>query len=513
MKRLALLLTLMAPALGAQGTLQVRDDLTFSVRMEIGTGDEEGEVLLSVRATDTRAEDLVGAIAQQLRISRVEGFEFVQGDPRVTVNLERRPAGQALRWILGSVGLVATVGEDSISVTPDVGPRPDGRSMLLKASARYFDALRRFPDYPAADGAQMARAEVTEQLGPDHWGAAVLAYDQLIDEFPRSEHVPDAALRSARLQGQLGNWSQAALRFEELSRHWADHPYHAIARAELADALCRSGEVTTDPVVAAGLGEKARNVLDALDSTYPTQVQEERYERLLTRARAHALTGNAIRALQSLDAAARYGQAGTRDPRVLELKARALGRAGEHAAASSAWLAWAEEVEGDARRDGYGHAARAALDSGEELAVLMIHARAEELGFGDALAGAASEARARLGLADSAVAGVDAAANLARGEAHVDARRWDAASAVLQGAYRDRAVLDRPQRVRLAKAYALSLQRTGHAEAAIDVVRAIVRDLDKEAYRRELYLLAADLYETRENPRYDLAIEALKGRL
>jgi hypothetical protein len=509
-RHLLLLLALFAPSARAQDALQLTDDRGMLVDVTWG---DDGELLLSVEARDVSAEALVGLVASRLRIGHVEGFEEVDGHPRVSAHLVERPAHQALRWILGSVGLVAVVGEDTITVSLDVGPSPDGKAMLRKAGTRYFDALRRFPDYPLADRAQMARAKIAEHLGQEQWGAAVLAYDHLIDEYPLSDFVPEAVLRAARLHAQLGNWDQAILRYEKLSKHTDRHPYHAVARAELAEALCRRGEEQTERSLAVAMGEKAVYVLDALDSNYSTQDEVQRYERLLVRARATALAGHSIRALQALDAAARYAPAGEKDPRVLELRARAFARAGEHGAASSAWLAWAEAVGAPAHEDGYQRAARAALESGEEIAVLMICARADELGFGESLAGAEAEARTHLGLPVTGIQGLDAAINLSRGEAHLSERRWDAAREVLRGVYRDRAQLTPDEYVRLAEAYARTLHRLGHEEAAVDVVRVLLRDLAKEGQRRQLYLLAADLYENRQNPRFDLAVEALKGRL
>ncbi len=474
---------------------------------------EESLPLLSVSAEDLSAESVVRSIAWKLNISDVEGFEYIDGDPRVTVHLHEQEPSRALRWILGSVGIEAVVGRDSITVALDVGPHPDGKAMLRKAADRYFDSLKRFPDYPLADRAEMARAQVHERLGESNWGPAALAYDAVIEEYPRSEFVPEAMLRSARLRGKLSQWDQAALRYEELAHRRDRHPYHAIARLELAEALCRSGEDSREAAIAAGKGEKAAYVLDALDMNYPTQKPSERYERLLKRSRAQSLAGRPVRALQSIDAASKYASDSERDLRVLELRALALSRAGEHGASSTGWLAWAEADENDQAALGFVRAADEALLAGEELAVLMIEARADDLGFGDQLATAAAQARGRLGLSVEGTSGLDPVANLARGEAHVRARRWESAVETLRTVYRQREVLSPDERVRLADAYARSLHRGGHEEAAIDIVRAIVAGLEKRSHRQKLYKLAADLYEDRRNPRLDLAVEALRGRL
>lgn len=494
----------------AEDELQLVDERDMLVEVSF---DEDSRPLLTVRARNVSAEALTRRIARELRLSNVYGFDDIDAVPTVSVHLERRPPNQSLRWILGSVGISATIGENSIQVASDVGLNPDAKAMLRKAGTRYFDALRRFPDYPTADRAEMARAEIHERLGEDEWPLAILSYDRLIEEYPRSEYIPEATLRSARLHAHLGAWNQAILRYEELGSSQDPHPYHTVARLELAESLCKSGEGADNSAVATAAGQRATYVLDALDMNYPTQDPAGRFERLLVRSRAQALAGQPIRALQSLDAAMGYSSQGKHDARVLELRAICLARAGEHSAASSAWLLYAESGNNADAAKGYLNAAQEALVSGEEIAVMLIHARAEDLGVAQPLLGTLAEARARLGLAIEGTAGLDPLAGLASGESHVTARRWDAAIEALRPVYRRKDDLKPDDRVRLAKAYARALHKSGHEEAAIDVVRALVATLEKRTQRQTLYLLAADLYEDRDAPRLDLAVEALKGRL
>jgi tetratricopeptide (TPR) repeat protein len=502
------LLVLQAPA-QVPDELQLADERGVTVSLRFGK--ENSDPLLTVRGTDVSLEVVVRAIANRLLINDVVGFGEIDRSPRVTVNLVDQPAHHALRWILGSAGLSVHKTSNSLVVREDVGTHPDGRAMLRKAGARYFDALKRFPDYPLADRGEMARAEILERLGPEEYGRAAMAYDELIEAYPTSLLMPEALLRSARMRGKLDQWPQAVLRYEQLADMLIDHPLHSLARRELANALCKVGEATADRDIALGSGEKAIYVLDALDTNYPTQEPGERYARLLVYARAHALAGRPMESLRSLTAAERYSRAGSKDPVLLELRALALARADEHGAASTAWLAFAEELVGVAREDAFVRAAREALLAGEEVAVLLMEGRAQSDGFGERLAPAAAEARARLGLPVEGLEGLDAKANLARGEAHLAARRWEAAASALGAAYRTRAELDPDQQVRLGQAYARALHRGGHPEAAIDTLRVIVAGLAKESRRRPLYLLASDLYE--ERGQLDMAIKAINGRL
>ena len=479
--------------------------------MTVETGyTEDGAALLTVKAREVSVEKLVRLIAQRLSID-VRGFEAIDRDPKVTVNLVDRPWRDAVRWLLGSVGLDAHLTEGYLLVYEDVGPYPEAGEILEKASRRYTDVLRRYPEYPVADRARMAHAQVNEMRGPQNWGAAALLYDALVDDSPESELLPEALLRSADLQGKLGLWQQAALRYEQLARLESKHPYHALARLKLADALCRHAETLSSKVACEDAGTKALYVLGALDTAYPTDDPDERRTRLMVRARAYASSSAPVDALKAIDAAARYSAQGSEDPELLELRARSLARAGEHGAASTAWLAYAAELAGERHEDALVEAAREALHGGHELAVLMIAKQASQEGFGDVLASEVAEARARLGLPAMEVGQLDARAHLARGEAMLSARNFEAAVQALRPAFRARKELKEPELVRLAQAYARALHSTRRFDEAMEALRLVVPMLGRRSQREQIYVLASELYEDRNL--LAEAIEAIKGRL
>lgn len=506
MRRWAVLLALALTPSAARANDQLAPER--GARVEVHELD--GVAALTIEARDVPARALVETIAGKLGLELV-AFEAAGRDPLVSAYLRRQPRDDALRWVLGSVGLRAEIGPRGLRVLEDVSPYPQSRDLLLEAERRYAKALRDYPDWPSADRAQMARARIDEGLGPEHLGAAALGYDAVIEGYPESELVPEAMLRSARLAGRAGKWQQAALRFEELAALPSRHPYHAEARLGLARALCRSGERSDDAARLEALGTKALYYLDALDNHYPTETSGERRERFLARSRAYSLAGDAVRALKALDTAARYSVAGEQDPEVLELRARALEQSGDHASASTAWLAYAEELLGEEREQAYVEAARTALAAGHEIAVLAIARAAEAEGFGERLAGHANLAHMRLGLPGDELDAFDARQHLLRGEGLLERRMFEQAARALRLAHAERQDLTAGELLRLALAYARALDRTGSRDGAIDVLRRLAGELPSPEQRAEVYRLAAELYEDRLL--YDRAIEALRGRL
>lgn len=479
------------------------------VRVELAY-DENGSELLTIQARDASTRALLSLVARKLRLE-LAGLDEIDRDPKITAVLVERPYRDAIRWALGSVGLRARIEGKRLEVTEDVAPYPTSGQLFEEASRRYFTALKDHADWPLADRAQMALAEIEERLGPARWNSAVLWYDALVRDYPDSELVPEALLRCARVLGRTGDWSQAVLRYQDLAELPTPHPYHVTARRELATMLCRLGEAIEDPDAAAELGERALHFLDALESNYMTRDPAERRERFLVRSRALSLTGDSLEALRALDAAERHAQDGAADPEVAELRARAFARAGDHGSASTAWLVHADQSFGAERERGIVEAARAALEGGHEIAVLAIERMARNEGFADRLAVEATEARLRLGLPTKDVSGFGARANWLRGRALVEQGSWSAAADALALAWSARNELDREEARAATLAYADALGKSARLGRAIEVLREAVSAEPSTRLREPYYRLASELYE--EHEMLDQAIEALKGRL
>lgn len=472
--------------------------------------DEDGSELLSIQAREVSTRAFLGLVARELRLE-LSGLDAIDRDPKITAVLVERPYRDALRWTLGSVGLRARVEGKRLEVLEDVSPYPTSGQLFEEASRRYFTALKEHPEWPLADRAQLALAEIEERLGPDRWGSAVLWYDALVREYPESELVPEALLRAARVLSRTGDWSQAVLRYQELAALPTPHPYHVTARRELATMLCRLGEATEDPEAGAELGQRALHFLDALESNYMTQDPSERRARFLVRSRALSLTGDSVEALRALDAAERYAENTNLDPEVTELRARAFARAGDHGSASTAWLVFADQSFGAERERGVVEAARAALEGGHEVAVLAIERMARNEGFAARLAVEATEARLRLGLPTADVSGFSARANWMRGRSLVEQGSWSAAADALALAWKARGELEPDEARAMTLSYADALGRSARLARAIEVLREAVGEEPSTRLREPYYRLASELYE--QHGMLDQAIEALKGRL
>lgn len=482
---------------------------TSGIRIDVSY-DESGSELLSIQARDASTHALLNLVARKLRLE-LTGLDGIDRDPKITAILVDRPYRDAIRWTLGSVGLRARIDGKRLEVMEDVGPYPTSGQLFEEASRRYFTALKEHADWPLADRAQMALAEIEERLGPSRWNSAVLWYDALVRDFPDSDLVPDALLRSARVLGKTGDWSQAVLRYQDLAELPTPHPYHVTARRELATMLCRLGEATEAVDAGAELGERALHFLDALESNYLTQDPLERRERFLVRSRALSLTGDSVGALRALDAAERYAASSEADPVVTELRARAFARAGDHGSASTAWLVYADQNFGEERERGVIEAARAALEGEREVAVLAIERMARNEGFAERLAVEATEARLRLGLPTKDVSGFGARANWLRGRTLVEQGSWKAAADAIALAWDARNELEPDEARAMALAYANALGKSARLARALDVLREAVRGEPSTRLREPYYRLASELYE--EHGMLDQAIEALKGRL
>jgi len=501
-------ISLEALSLQATGNQEPQLTAAAGARIEVHRGGEE--LLLSIEARQISAEVLMQGIAHKLNLE-VSGFELIDREPLIDAYLHEQPFRDAIRWALGSVGLRAQIDSRQIAVTEDVEPFPTAFDVLMRANTRYVQALRKYPDWPLADRAEMARAEINEQLGPDFWGAALLGYDTVTRDHPSTDLAPYALLRAGRLMVRMRRWDDAVVRFQKLASLNLSHPYHSTARLELARSLCYVGEGAQDSSLQEESGIKALHYLDALDNAYPTQEASDRRERLLVRSRAYSISNQYVMALKALDNAARYSVSGERDPRVLELRAMAFTHARLHGSAATAWLAHATEVTGEERQESYVRAADEALAGGHELATLAIYETALKEDMGEALSAAANLARMRLGLLDGPLGSYDAHQHLLRGEELLKKRLYEPAVGALKLAFEHRDEFAPAELVQLARTYAKALDKNGQLDDAAYVLRTVAGELASPTNRRELYWFASKLYE--DHNLLDEAIEALQGRL
>lgn len=464
---------------------------------EVSMREVDGDLVCSVRASDASVRALVEEIGAQLG-RRVVGFDDLPPQSRVTVQLTDRPTAQVLRYVLGAAGLRARLTQNEIAVESELPPFATYSELADATQDAYYAALVHFPDHATGAAARLALGELEAQRGrPER---AAQHFDQLVEGHPDSELVPEALWQAGRNLQQTLAYSEARRRFVDLANLQRAHPYHAAARLELARCLVNLGD-----------GRQALFVLDGLERAYPPEGPEQA-DRAMVRAQAEGGSGLHTQALRTLE------QATALDPNLLlsmeamELRARALERAGRPSDAAIAWIAFSRDPRTPNARRALKEAARLALAAeGQELAVIFVHGLAQERGFGDELLGELAQARGRLGLSAQGLGEATALERLQRGELLLADGVADAARSTLEGALALRAELEPGLHARLAGALASARVATGDVEGALTVLREILPTLESAEQRRSLYLLAGELLES--IGRFEAAVDAYGGRI
>jgi len=473
-------------------------ELPVTNHSEVIVTQGEDEALLTVRARNASVESLLTRIAKELD-RELTGLDTVKDTAPLTIYLEARPANDAIHWVLGSAGLRGRISSQSITVLDDTVPYPTRAELFGIAEVSFIRAQHRFPQFERAPHAEMARAEIQESRG--QWSAAVVHYDYLSEEHAGSDLVPEAILRAGAHLGRLGEWEMAAERYRRLADLPFEHEHHANARLMLADAMCHMDR-----------GDKALHLLNALEAGYASQDPTVLKDRLLVRSRALSMADQPIDGLRALDLAAGYGARETDAAVFVELTAIALERSGRPGEAALAWLAHAREADREsAQLAALSNAARLSLEAGDELGAIFIYQQAVEAGFGQELEFYANEARERLGLLEENITDLTDAQRLERAETQMSRGLASSAVRSLEKLYRRRADMAPNVNLRIANDYARALDANGELARAIRVLREMAGLLEMPEDRKEIYVLASELYE-----KHDLieeALEALQGRL
>lgn len=474
-------------------------------RFEVRVTRDQGVDLLTIRADEAEARDVLEAVARELG-RELTGFEQVGRCDPLTAYLVERPVEDALYWIAGAVGLRVLVRPERIQVNQELPPFASQAEIFDATEMACLRALASHPDHAEAPAALMAKARVQESRGNSQ--AAVDEYEALINGYHQSPLLAQAMANSAHALQEIGDWRAAASRLDELASLPRPHPFHVEARVELAEALCEIGDA-----------QKAIYTLDALEVYLQEQMEagnpldspRNKVRRLIQRARAQAHLGKPVEAQRTLDLARNYDADGDFDSEILAVRAVAFELGGHPAEASVAWLKLAEEGRPELRAGALASAARLALESGDSVGTLFVHRYAQGVGLEQVTEEYAAAARGQVGLGTTPAPlnvqqlFIESEDLVARGEYTLAARRF-------AGLYERRTSLSDEEVVRLARGYAGALARDGMLDTAISAIRGLVALLpDAPQERQALYRLAADLYERAE--RYDDALEALRGRL
>lgn len=508
--KFALLITAL---LSLTNILTAQEDSLRSVHVGridvVATDDAEFGKRLTIKTESGQIKSLLQRIG--LEVGReVTGLDTISRDPQIEIYLVERPWREALRWVAGGAGLTVTVTLKSIKVKEELPAFPSADDAYMAASLAWQRVRAILPSHPQADEHELALGDCALALGPAYASTARVHYENVVDDFPQSKLRPECLLRAANLYADAEEWSVALLTYHSLADMPMEHPYHAIARRELARSMCRVGGEEDNKDLRSENARKALLTLKALDLAYPSPDSVERRERALLQALALTLTDDPIRALRALDIAATYSPAGHRDPGLNEVRALAFERAGGFGEAAIAWLHQTEHTTGAQQQAAFVRSAKASLAGGFEIGTLGIVARAAKAGYGEALAPFARTAESRLGI-EGELSALSMDQLVARGRNLLAANATEQAATVLAQVFEQRDKL-RPEVMHsVALDLAQALSTNGDWNNAVDVLRTAAADLPKSFERSALYNSAADVLENAG--RFEAAIEALEGRL
>lgn len=491
--------TLLSLALGApQADSVVSESL-------VKTYEESGDIYCDVQARGAQIHHVMAKLARSLEVD-LRGFEDVEESRHVNAFLQHRPVDQAIQFLLGSVGMTATVTASYIEVRGELPPFPDTASTLQAAEIAYLKALQRYPHSEEAPKARMSLAEISLDQGFP--ARAVRHYEALIDDYPSCEFVHEAHMRAGRLLVGLEQWPEAQAHFEAMAnikideatpREWI--PMIAEARRELARCVLWRGEP-----------RRAQYMLQGLEHSIPPTDDADLAQRLLLMARALLDLGRGEEGILFLDRAMQLGTGVVGEFESMDLRARGMELADKPIEAAVAWLHWSRSQDEDNKRKALARAAHLALSvEGEELAVLFLHKQAQADGLGDELLPFVNEARSRLGLAAESYTNSTPSIRLERGEQLLASGSTDQAADVFASIEDDFWGLTAANRLRYALAYAPLLETESSVDAAIELLRQVARSLESRDNRAQLYVLAAEIYE--RHGRFDEAAEAYGGKL
>lgn len=483
--------------------------------VEVHVNDESGEVFLSVRAKNASIKQLLPVIAAELseatgREVKVIGLDKLAREANVTVFLTERPWKDALRWISGSAGLYVVASASRIQIKEDVSDFPKPNELLGRSLLAHRQILTSFPQSPRVPQLLLDLGKISAQLGPAFHTSALDSFNTIIDDHSDHPSLWEAYHRLGGVYLMMEQWEEAALQFQEVADSAISHGYHVPARKGLARALCEAGKLEADTDIREGYGTKAVLTLEALDRLYPAENLAEQRERAILLATALSLTSEPIRALRALDLAVEKSPAGANDPEILTIRAVALSRAGQHGDSSTAWLAVSQQVTGAEHEDALVNAAKEALEGDHALAVMGIYAMAKEEGIGKRIASFNLEAKLRLGIATE-IEGYTLTQRLRRAMQLHSRRQHALAVEAMRPLFVRRSEFKPAEQLRLALAFAKSLDHESLAKDAIETLRVQATESELAADKKAIYKLAAQLYESHEN--FPAAIQALNGNL
>ena len=461
----------------------------------------DGVAFCTLHMRSSNLRDSLALLAHRAQLD-IKGLELIDGDLRTDANLSNRRIELVLAYVLGQHGFGASVRASGITIHALLTEEPSTDELRELAGFSYLRVTRNFPDHPSLAAVMLSQARVASQIG--RVTTAQRYYEDLINRYPGAAETSSALMELGELLMLQREWGAASQQFSELLRFKIEPAVEEEAKLLFAEAIAREGQ-----------NDQALLMLKALDSVRPAATPEARQRRAYLRASFLLGLDRADDALKALDTADSFGL-GDLEVRqaALRLRAEALESIGDLAGSARAWIAWQAEVEGEDRIFGLESAARTSLESGrgeDLLAVIFAGRIASEAGFGQRLQPWVDEARTQLGLQPSSTTSVPVTDLLDRAERSTLAGHSQEALALFDDLMARRDELSPKQVLRFTGMRARALEVGASLQAAMDFLRNEIPSFEDTQARRELYLVAADLYA--RHSLWEQEAEALQGRL
>lgn len=457
----------------------------------------DGDLWCTVVCTDVGARALLSELAAQAEMP-LRGQDSIPVDLTLTAELHHRRLAQTLAYLLLGHGLKAEVREGQLWIDPSRSATGAVEDLRAEAELTYLRIARNFPENNAMPRVLLAQARLAHERKDA--AASRAHYQSLIEKHPNTEHHVSALIELGDLLVEEREFGNAAIQYSELLSIDRDD---ASTRTTLLKLVHCNLE--------RGLVAEGRRLLTSLERNHPPLNVSERQERAYANAWIHIASGDGRRALQDLDRADNYGITEETRPVALRHRAHALELLGDLEQASRAWLMIAQESEGEVQREAYGTSARLAMANGDYLGVLFIEKDAALRDAKDAVAPLGQEARVQLHIDKPTRNRVSVQERIDRAARLVNSGLLSEALSLLDSIHLERTGLDTAETQRLVTLRVRALDSLEGIDAAVDALRAeLLRSEDPEL-RRQLWILASDLYEARGM--HERAASALVGRL
>jgi tetratricopeptide (TPR) repeat protein len=169
------------------------------------------DVLVSAAASQGSVLDFLERVAWQaeLQVRWSDEAKLQVAGRSLDVSIEQMPLPDLLRVIAVTTGLSWELSTTTVTLTLEPPPGTPGRAASLLAVARRAlrDAIVTYPDHPLVAAAYLELGNLEAHEG--HWKEAIVWYERMLRELPRSEILVEANYNLAVAQSRLSQRAAA----------------------------------------------------------------------------------------------------------------------------------------------------------------------------------------------------------------------------------------------------------------------------------------------------------------